>query len=192
MTLVKKAMDLGFPLHIIVMGVQMHVAPRVLQLLGACSDLIDFGRSVFPGCTLAIPFARVYLREEMDKVQEAAAGAGQSVYVDDISQVSQGAADQVVDALVRGGVKFSQAIVGLHLKVSPKSVIVASSFKLSKWIQSELRQYGISVQVARTARDLGVCLNPGSRRSTAGIQAKRLVSAKSRLLKTGRLVRAIT
>ena len=110
MTLVKKAMDLGFPLHIIVMGVQMHVAPRVLQLLGACSDLIDFGRSVFPGCMLAIPFARVYLREEMDKVQEAAAGAGQSVYVDDISQVSQGAADQVVDALVRGGIKFSQAI----------------------------------------------------------------------------------
>ena len=55
---------------------------------------------------------------------------------------------------------------------------VASSFKLSKRIQSELRQYGISVQVARTARDLGVCLNPGSRRSTAGIHAKRLVSAK--------------
>ena len=87
-----------------------------------------------------------------------------------------------MDALVRGGIKFSQAIAGLHLQVSPKSVIAASSFKLSKWIQSELLQYGISVQVARTARDLGVCLNPGSRRSTAGIQAKRLVSAKGRLL----------
>ena len=94
-------------------------------------------------------------------------------------------------ALVRGGIKFSQAIAGLHLQVSPKSVIVAFSFKLSKWIQSELRQYGVSVQVARTARDLGVCLNPGSRRSTVGIQAKRLVSAKGRLLRTGRLVRAI-
>ena len=81
--------------------------------------------------------------------------------------------------------------LGLHLEVSPKSVIVASSFKLSKWIRSELRQYGISVQVARAARDLGVCLNPGSRRFTAGIQAKRLVSAKSRLIRTGRLVRAI-
>ena len=96
-----------------------------------------------------------------------------------------------MDALVRGGIKFSQAIAGLHLQLSPKSVIVASSFKLSKWIQAELRQYGISVQVARTARDLGVCLNPGSRRSTAGIQAKRLVSARSRLLRTGRLVRAV-
>ena len=103
-------MNLGFPLHILVMGVQMHVAPRVLQLLGACSDLIDVGRSVLPGCMLAIPFTRVYLREEMDKVQEAALGAGQSVYVDDFSQVSQGTADQVVDALVRGGIKLSHAI----------------------------------------------------------------------------------
>ena len=51
--------------------------------------------------------------------------------------------------------------------------------------------YGISVQFARAARDLGVCLNPGSRRSTVGVQAKRLVSAKSRLLRTGRLVKAI-
>ena len=84
-TLVKKAMDLGFPLHILVMGVQMHVAPRILQLLGACSDLIGVGRIVLPGCMLAIPFTRVYLRGEMDKVQEAAPGAEQSVYVDDIS-----------------------------------------------------------------------------------------------------------
>ena len=55
----------------------------------------------------------------MDKVQDAAPCAEQSVYVDDISQVSQGTADQVVDALVRGGIGFSQATVGLHLKVFP-------------------------------------------------------------------------
>ena len=61
-TLVKKAMGLGFPLRILIIGVQMHVAPRVLQLLGACSDMIDVGRSVLPGCMLAIPFTRVYLR----------------------------------------------------------------------------------------------------------------------------------
>ena len=45
--------------------------------------------------------------------------------------------------------------------------------KVAKAIQSELHQYGICVQVDRTARDLGLCLNPSGRRSTAGIQAKR-------------------
>ena len=59
----------------------MHVAPRVLQLLGACPDMIDVGRSILPGCMLAIPFTRVYLREDMDGVQEATPGAQQSVYV---------------------------------------------------------------------------------------------------------------
>ena len=85
-TLVKKAMGLGFPLHILTMGVQMHVAPGVLQLLGACSDMVDVGGSVLPGRVLAFPFTRVYLREDMDNVQEATPGAEQSVYVDDISQ----------------------------------------------------------------------------------------------------------
>ena len=66
-------------------------------------------------------------------------------------------------------------------------MIVTSSFELSKWMQSGLLQFGINVRVARTARDLGVCLNPGSRRSTAGIQAKRLVSAKGKLFRTARL-----
>ena len=83
--------------------------------------------------------------------------------------------DAVVGALVEGGIRFRDAINRLHLRVSPKSVIVASDMKVAKAIQSELHQYGICVQVARTrtARDLGLCLNPSGRRSTAGIQAKR-------------------
>ena len=58
------------------------------------------------------------------------------------------------------------------------------------FLSSELLEYGISVLIARTARDLGVCLNPGSRRSTAGIQAyKRMGSAGIRLVKTAGLVK---
>ena len=114
------------------MGVQMHVALRVLQLLEACSDMVGVGRSVLPGCMLAIPFTRVYPREDMDSVQEAISGAEQFVYVDDVSQVFQGTFDHVVDALVSGGIKFSQATAGLHLRVFPKSVVIASSIKLSK------------------------------------------------------------
>ena len=57
------------------------------------------------------------------------------------------------------------------------------------FLSSELLEYGISVQIARTARDLGVGLNPGSRRSIAGIQAKRMGSAGVRLVKTAGLVK---
>ena len=67
-SLVKEAIDLRCPIHVLVAGIQMHVAPRVLQLLGACSDPIHVCRSFLAGCGIAIPFTRVYLREEMDRV----------------------------------------------------------------------------------------------------------------------------
>ena len=63
--------------------------------------------------------------------------------------------------------------------------------KVAKAIQSELLQYGISVQVARAARDLGLSLNPGGRRSAAGIQAKKLKSASVRLDRTAGLVKVV-
>ena len=112
---VKKAISLGFPIHGLAMGIQMHVAPRALQLLGACSGLIDVCRSVLAGCGLAIPFARVYLGEEMDRVQAGTPGAEQPVYVDDISQAAMGTVDAVVGALVDGGIRFRDAIYWLHL-----------------------------------------------------------------------------
>ena len=115
---------------------QMHVAPRVLQLLGACYDFISVARGVLPGCGLAIPFTRVFLRDEMDQVQNGTPYAEQSVYVDDISQVAMGTVGVVAEALVTGGIKFRDAIARLHLKVSPKSVIVASVHKVAKWIQA--------------------------------------------------------
>ena len=43
----------------------------------------------------------------------------------------------------------------------------------------------------RTARDLGLCLNPSGRRFTAGIQAKRLRSASVRLVRIAGLVKVV-
>ena len=169
-----------------------------MSLLGCCSCWVlarvpsmCAGASWLAVGLLRIPFIRVYLREEMDRVQAGIPGAEQPVCVDDISQEAVGTMDAVVGALVEGGIRFRDAINRLHLRVSPKSVIVASDMKVANAIQSELHQCGICVQVARTARDLGLCLNPSGRRSTAGRQAKRLKSASVRLVRTAGLVKVV-
>ena len=69
--LVGKAVELEFPLADLVMGLQMHSAPRFLQLKGACSLPMAVHMSVFPGCALAIPFTRAYFRAEMAAVENA-------------------------------------------------------------------------------------------------------------------------
>ena len=51
------------------------------------------------------------------------------MYVDDISQVAVGTMDAVVGALVEGGIRFCDAVSRLHLKISPKSVVVASDIE---------------------------------------------------------------
>lgn len=187
-TLVGKARELGFPLRLLLMAIQMHTAPRVVQLLGACSLPIPVLRSVLPGCGFAIPFTRMYLRDEMEGVHLSVPDVCQAVYVDDISQTSTSTLDVVVDLLVRAGMRLDAAVNRLHLKVSPKSVVVASSPRLAGLIRSELSDYGVTVGFAPHARDLGLCLNPTKRRSTS-LQAPRLAAAKVRLGRTAGLVK---
>ena len=101
--LIDKAVELEFPLADLVMGLQMHSAPRFFQLKGACSLPMVVNMGVLPGCALAIPFTRAYLKAEMIAVESASDIAVQTVYVDDVGHNAVGRAHQVVDAIVEAG-----------------------------------------------------------------------------------------
>ena len=42
-TLAKRALELGFPKDLLVLGLQIHRAPRVFKALGTCTELHSFG-----------------------------------------------------------------------------------------------------------------------------------------------------
>ena len=61
-TLASRALDLGFPPEVMVLGLQVHRAPRVLKALDSLTDpLPRTGRSIIAGCTLSTSLARAYL-----------------------------------------------------------------------------------------------------------------------------------
>ena len=64
------------------------------------------------------------------------------LYVDDVGHLAVVRAHQVVDAIVGAGGALVRAMGRLHLTISAKSVVVASSDKVAKWIAEQLKDRG--------------------------------------------------
>ena len=63
--LVAAALRLNFPVVDLILGLEMHSAPRWLGMMGCVGGLIQPLRSVLPGCIMSIHFTRVYLMEKL-------------------------------------------------------------------------------------------------------------------------------
>ena len=89
-------------------------------------------------------------------------------YVDDTANVASGSFSQVQSAIVECALAFNKLIVKKKgFVLSPKSAIVATSKKLANNIAKELFQYGISVQVCSSTRDVGVMFTAAKYRDTS-------------------------
>ena len=185
--LFSSALELGFPKHVLALGLDMHMAPRVIQLEGCCSEPIAVARSILAGYGLSIPFTRAFLRTALQEVASATS-ADQTVYVDDVAQCASGTLSQVVEALVQAAVVFHRSVRKLRPTVSAKSIVCGSSPKLVRLLTGELRDLGITVKAAPYARDLGLSFSPGRRRH-ASIQLKRISGAAVRFKNIGGLVK---
>ena len=62
-TVLAEGLALKFPLTDLVLGLDMHVVPRRLQVHGVVSSPIHVYGSILPGCALAIPFTRIFMRK---------------------------------------------------------------------------------------------------------------------------------
>eukprot|EP00959_Pyramimonas_sp_CCMP1952_P104783 2190122-Pyramimonas_sp.AAC.1 len=56
--LVSFACDLKFPPHLLYLGLMIHVAPRMLESSGFCSELISSGIGVLPGCMQSMSWVK--------------------------------------------------------------------------------------------------------------------------------------
>ena len=179
----------AFPAPEASLGLQMHCAPRSFTAMGSVGATCLPSISILPGCLLSIPFTRAFLAEEIEGVGSKTE-AQQSLYVDDLSHTALGSYSSVFNAICDGAVALLGASRRLRLRISSKSIVVASSERLSKHIVQHLSLLGLPVSTEKTGRDLGLCFNPTGKRDVL-LRNKRLKKAEGKQAKLLPLVREV-
>ena len=184
--LYKAGQELQFPRIDLDLGLSMHYATRWLVALHCFSADITVYRSILAGCSLAIPFTRVYLRNELEPLIERYDMVTTTVYVDDISQMIIGSIRFVAHFLACVALSFAQIAQRLKLQlVDPdtgecKSTIVASHPAIVAEVGFALRTLGLKLSHAPFCRDLGLLFSIHRARRTR-ILAPRLREGGRRL-----------
>ena len=81
------------------------------------------------------------------------------------TRLRRGERERVKKDLVKAGGALKKQLVAQKLKLSPKSKLVASELQLGREIQQWLQLEGVEVELAEDARDLGVGVTSGRRRT---------------------------
>ena len=169
----------NFPPVDTIMGMQMHLAPRVIQVQQLSSLPMRIDTSILAGCFYSVPWVKATLykgctildQESQDKNNEHPVII--KTYVDDITQAAKGTFSEVVDALIRATNRFQLYVVQANkLILASKSTIVASSLRLAQTICDELATYGIKVAVSNSHRDVGVEYTAAKFRSIKAVRSR--------------------
>ena len=88
----EKADNLGFDVSLLLLALQVHMAPRILRAGQAYSDVVHPAKSILAGCGKSIAWTRAVLHQLLD---EAHRGNGprqfiMESWVDDLTSVIQG------------------------------------------------------------------------------------------------------
>ena len=147
--LIDRSMDLEYPVIMMALGIQMHMAPRCINAYEtyAICDLPKNG--IIAGCTQSNIFARILLHRIMKQAVEAIPPPLQMLrsFVDDISQAIQSDKEEVViDTTIKGAVSLAQDLIGSGNRISPKSVIMASNARIKRTIVKKMRLLGVKLR----------------------------------------------
>ena len=67
--LIERAVEYEFPKELLILGLQVHRAPRVLKVGDTYADVVPrIGRGIIVGCTLSTSLSRAYLKRAVDQV----------------------------------------------------------------------------------------------------------------------------
>ena len=191
------ALRMGYPPSELILALSMHLAPRCLLLNGVASCIILPSRSIIAGCSHSNYFARMPMEVPIERMLAEAPGPRPSpalrvsTFVDDVAQSSRGSIARVADVSIRAAIAFCSSVKTLGLKVSAKSVVVASDPKLAKAIAGQILKFqGVRVIAASSGRDLGVVNNPTNTRRVA-LHKQRLDKATKKLKRISSLAKGV-
>jgi hypothetical protein len=145
--------------------IQQHVAPRVIQTGSFCSPPVNVWRSILAGCKASVALTRVYLKKSLTLICNKHRNANTNCFVDDTNMHTVGTSyNDTLEVIIPAVSLFGEQAAAMGLKLSPKASIVASHEKLALQAQTELATYGMSFQVEKESRDLGVSHAGGAKR----------------------------
>ena len=161
----RAGLKFNYPAVPLYLGLLVHSSARVISANSCISDFVVPERSILAGCTQSIAWTRLFLFELLDYLHRAYRPTTIQSWVDDLSQRTQGPESLVTRMAEACAVELAQGIADRGGKVSNKSIIMASSSRLAKRVQTSLEARGFSLKVAQTGRDLGVDATCTKRRS---------------------------
>ena len=187
----REGLKLQYPPLDLVLALSMHCAPRILVLQGTVSACILPLRSILAGCSHSMRFARLVMHDPVQHIVRSDAKVSTSTFVDDVAQVSMGTLMQVAKRVTYAGMKFANQMRARKLKLSAKSVVVATSPRLAQIISSNIAKHTkVPITSKFIAKDLGVLNNPHARRRT-DVQRHRLAGAIKRCKRIAPLAKSV-
>ena len=62
------------PMDVLIMALQQHLAPRIIQAQGFCGDPIQITRSILQGCIFSVGSTRAHLMDDMSYLAKKSRG----------------------------------------------------------------------------------------------------------------------
>ena len=137
---VERAVDLGFPLRVLVLGMMVHQSARSLKAGDAYSAAMLTENSILAGCGLSVAWTRAVLHAMLDEAhkQYLPRNFMMESWVDDLASVIQGTADQCIEIATRTGESIAKAAAGLKLVILGKSRAVFNRPGVAKQVAEQL------------------------------------------------------
>ena len=184
--LLPEALRLGYDPVVLLMAMQVHLAPRTLRCHGAYSQIITVSNSIIQGCTQSNTFGRIILFQILNDLHYAIPNVLLGEHVDDLRHRTEGCnVEQAIGDSVAATIKLIDDIKAIGLEVAEnKCHVVATRPKDAERVVSALAGNGINFTAEISVRDLGVDAGLGNRRFTATMD-KRMIKGAVRAKRAG-------
>jgi len=141
------AQEMQYPLGPLALGVQLHVAPRMVRVNGAVSDVIIPANGALAGCWQATEFARVLLYGILERLHDDFMPDQLGQVVDDVVfGTTCATSKEFVSNMTTMGEAFIKKVKRLRLPFSKgKAKIVCSSMADARAIESALKARKLEV-----------------------------------------------
>ena len=154
--LIGECIKSNFPLQVLFLTVQQHVAPRLIQNNGFVSHPLTVSKSILVGCKQSLALSRGLLLRVLSLHFKAHPHAPPSTFVDDTAMITAGSAVECYQNILNSLVSVAYYVKVLRLTLSPKAALVTRNLEFSFKLVIQLRTLKIPFTAKKDARDLGL------------------------------------
>ena len=192
-TLIRQCRRWHFPLPVLALALQCHMAPRRIRCGKGVSRALRPARGILAGCSTSTSCSRAQLRNAAsDQVVDT------HQHVDDMAMLHSAPTKRILFKKIKQAAgRFTERVRWLRLTVSrpskgarPKTKVLSSCPRVGRAIVRELARLQVQAEYVRSADDLGIGTSGGPRRTMTTMQRRQATGmARARRL---RILAALT